>query len=91
MAINPQKTPSAQNWLNRQMAWATTADPEFPYAAKSVSQQCLIRLNDFPNQHLYTLLVEDEAVAEFDDWPSLWRRAAQTPAPAPEKVLSQAG
>ncbi len=90
MTINAKETPPTTIWLNRQMVWATTADPEFPYAARLGSQQCLIRLNDFPNQQLYTLLVNGEAVAEFDDWPTLWSRGDKAQKEHPQAVLDYA-
>ena len=37
-------------------------------------EQCLIRINDFPDDHLYTLIVNDREVAHFDDWPLCWTR-----------------
>lgn len=33
-----------------------------------------IRMNDFPEQPLYTLFLDGQAVADFDDWPSGWMR-----------------
>jgi hypothetical protein len=37
-------------------------------------EQCLIRINDFPDEHLYTLMVNDQEVVHFDDWPLCWTR-----------------
>ena len=31
-----------------------------------------MRLNDFPDENLYTLLVNDVEVAQFYDWPTDW-------------------
>lgn len=31
-----------------------------------------IRMNDFPDEPLYTLLVDRAAVIHFNDWPAFW-------------------
>ncbi len=36
--------------------------------------QWLIRINDFPQQPLYTLLIDGVAYADFDTWPACWQR-----------------
>jgi hypothetical protein len=33
-----------------------------------------LQVNDFPNEPLYTLLVGNTAIGDFDDWPPLWTR-----------------
>lgn len=55
--------------------WIRQGLPEYPFAAIIEGEQCLIRLNDFPEEHLYTLLAGDVAVADFDDWPVTWIKA----------------
>lgn len=31
-----------------------------------------IRLNDFPDEPLYTLIEDNAVIIHFDDWPELW-------------------
>ncbi len=62
------------NYLDEKIAWRKTADPKRPFAAEFEGEKCLLRLNDFPDEHLYTLLVNGVEVTDFDDWSSRWTR-----------------
>ena len=64
-----------QDLLTEVIAWRKTADAEYPFAAEVNGDRFVIRLNDFPADNLYTLLVNDREVANFDDWPARWERA----------------
>ena len=61
------------DYLSRSIVWNDTDDVHFPYAAESEGVGARIRLNDFPAEQLYTLLVGD-AEFDFDNWPSSWVR-----------------
>ncbi|MGH9803027.1 MAG: hypothetical protein ACRD82_21895 [Blastocatellia bacterium] len=61
-----------KEYLDMNVVWKKSADPEYPYSAMIEGEKCLIRLNDFPDEHLYTLLANGIAVADFDDWPAAW-------------------
>ena len=63
-----------QDYLQEKITWEPGADPLYPYRAKCEGVQCLIRINDFPDDHLYTLMVNDREVTHFDDWPLCWTR-----------------
>ncbi len=60
------------------IGWRKSADGEFPFIARWKEEELAIRLNDFPAEPLYTLIVDGKAAADFDDWPAHWRR----PSPA---------
>lgn len=60
-----------------EITWRETGDAEFPYQASADGKQLTIRLNDFPEEPLYTLLVEDLESGHFDDWPATWRKNAR--------------
>ena len=64
----------AQDYPKEKITWKAGADPLYPYRAEYEGEQCLIRINDFPDDHLYTLMVDDREVAHFDDWPLCWTR-----------------
>ncbi len=61
-------------YLQKQVTWKSTGQAEFPYAARVEGARWKIRLNDYPAEIMYSLLVDDNVVAEFDDWPSRWKR-----------------
>lgn len=60
--------------LNTAPPWRPTGTAEFPYAATVDGRDWLIRVNDFPAEALYTLLVDGREIGDFDDWPDGWRR-----------------
>ena len=60
--------------LHTAVAWRRTGRAEFPYAASVDGRDWLLRVNDFPAEAFYTLLVAGREVGDFDDWPALWRR-----------------
>ena len=64
----------AQNYLEEKIVWQPSTNPIYPYTADFEKERCLIRINDFPSEHLYTLIVNDREVVRFDDWPQYWTR-----------------
>lgn len=62
------------NYFTERIAWRKTADPQHPYAAEFEGEKCVIRLNDFPDEHLYTLIINGVEVTDFDDWSVQWTR-----------------
>jgi len=72
------------NYLAKNITWKQTTDALYPFAAEVDGEKCVIRLNDFPDEHLYTLIVNGNEVISFDDWSAEWTR------PAKEKRVSQA-
>jgi len=63
-----------QNYLEEHVIWRRSTDPNYPYETTFNGERLVIRLNNFPDENLYTLLVNDEEVAHFDDWPEPWTR-----------------
>ncbi|GAB6042077.1 hypothetical protein [Endothiovibrio diazotrophicus] len=61
----------------REIPWRRTDDPEHPFTAEVDGACWSIRLNDFPAEPLYSLLIDGEVVAHFDDWPAHWQRPAR--------------
>ena len=59
------------DYLSRSIKWKATGDAEFPFTSTVEGKSLRIRLNDFPADSLYTLLVAGAEV-DFDDWPATW-------------------
>jgi hypothetical protein len=62
------------NYLAERVAWRKTTDPKYPYEANVDGEKCLIRVNDFPDEHFYTLIVNGVEIVDFDDWSAQWKR-----------------
>ncbi len=60
------------------IGWRKSADGEFPFIARCGAGELASRLNDFPAEPLYTLIVDGKAATDFDDWPAHWSK----PSPA---------
>ncbi len=76
--------PPEQRFFEDRIAWTEGQNPSYPYQAEWAGARLLIRVNDFPDQKLYTLLVDDLAVAGFDDWPEQWIRPGESKVADPE-------
>lgn len=63
-----------QNYLEEPITWNEGNDPEYPYFAVFDGNNLVLRLNDFPDEHLYSLIVGNKELASFDDWPRAWTR-----------------
>jgi hypothetical protein len=71
----------ANNWadhpeLRRDIPWETAAKMEKDIMFRAIvgGAKWAIRMNDFPDEPLYTLLIEGKAIIHFDDWPKFWKR-----------------
>jgi len=62
--------------LESQIKWSPTADALVPWRARVKDATWKLRVNDFPEEHLYTLLINDREVQSFDDWPTAWQKQA---------------
>lgn len=62
--------------------WEHSGDGEFPYHAEVDGRTLTVRVNDFPAEQLYTLLVDGTELLDLDDWPTVWRRP-----PVPQHLL----
>lgn len=71
------------NYLAKNIIRKRTTDAHYPFAAEFEGEKCVIRLNDFPDEHLYTLIVGGKEIVSFDDRSAKWTR------PVKEKRGSQ--
>jgi hypothetical protein len=60
--------------FDRKVTWQESQDAEHPYQARIGGAHWVIRINDFPDEPLYTLLIDGMPVLDFDDWPQAWIR-----------------
>ena len=56
------------------VVWRCTPDVDRPYGAVVAGRVWSLALGDFPDEPLYTLEIDGEAVGSLVDWPSAWAR-----------------
>jgi hypothetical protein len=56
------------------VAWRRTGKGEHPYEAEVDGERWVLRVNDFPAEPMYTVLVEGVEVEDVESWPEGWRR-----------------
>lgn len=62
------------DWTLTPIIWRKSDDLECPWAAEVEGHQLGLVLGDYPDEVLYTLLVDGEQVERFDNWPPSWMR-----------------
>jgi hypothetical protein len=65
-----------RNYLKEPITWRNTLDAEIPYEAVHDGKNLTLKINDFPEEHLYSLFLDNNEIATFDDWPINWIREA---------------
>src|SRR5262245_46418067 len=66
--------PALGDKLARALSWHATDDPVHPWATQVAGVRWRIRINDFPDELMYSLIIGDENAGDFHDWPDTWRR-----------------
>ncbi len=62
-------------YFSLSLKWQNTGDAVYPLRTEHESIEYWIRINDFPEEKLYTLMIgKSEEVISFNDWPPLWIR-----------------
>ncbi|MGL1901294.1 MAG: hypothetical protein OCC49_04090 [Fibrobacterales bacterium] len=68
------------NWkhlqgLQKDPKWKnTTQEKGIVYSALCSGINWNIRMNNFPDEPVYTLIVDDEEIIHFDEWPEFWKK-----------------
>lgn len=62
-----------RKYFETDISWSQTNNPEFKYHAAVDKDKLVLRINDFPEEPLYTLIVNDEVLTSFSDWPEDWK------------------
>jgi hypothetical protein len=68
---------SLEEITGRPIDWELSDDAEHPYVATLDDVDYVVRINDFPEESLYTLLCEERELGDFDDWPLSWVRPSR--------------
>ena len=66
--------PELGDRLGREIVWNSSDEPEYPWASDVDGEVWQIRLNDFPDDILYSLIINGELHGDFHDWPETWKR-----------------
>ena|SRR5579864_6528079 len=64
--------PALEEFLHTRVEWRPTGDVMEPWRSQLGRNLWSLRLNDFPEEHLYTLLINGRSAGSFDDWPAEW-------------------
>ena len=82
--------PKLRDSLRRNLSWSATGDVIHPWKAKFGNQSFTIRLNDFPDEQMYTLLVNNREIGSFGSyWPANWKRPSRLPVAAVGEIVRQ--
>jgi hypothetical protein len=67
--------PALTEYLARDLDWTATGDVNLPWATRAAGAPWQVRLNDFPDDLMYSLIVDGREIGSFHDWPASWRRS----------------
>ena len=68
--------PELGDKLARQLSWRSTGDAIYPWAAEVDGISWRVRVNDFPDELMYSLMIGSENGGDFHDWPETWQRSS---------------
>jgi uncharacterized protein YjaG (DUF416 family) len=66
--------PELAERLTRKLSWRATDDVDHPWATEDAGEKWRVRINDFPDDLMYTLIINDAVIGSFHDWPKSWDR-----------------
>jgi hypothetical protein len=72
--------PELGDKLARALSWRSTDDPIYPWAAEVDGNSWRVRINDFPDECMYSLIIGSETAGDFHDWPETWQRSSDASA-----------
>lgn len=58
------------------IVWEKTGRGEYPLRATIDGREALIRVNDFPDEPIYSIIIAGQSVGELEDWPPAWRETS---------------
>lgn len=63
--------------FGKSIVWSSTGDATTPLEATVEDKNWKLRINEFPEEELFTLLIEGKAVLSFSEKPSTWSFPAE--------------
>lgn len=63
------------DYLKQSLTWHDAKEGDYISATEFDGQQLRLRLNDFPEEPMYTLFVNGFEVCDFCNWPDCWEDA----------------
>jgi hypothetical protein len=60
------------------LSWSLTGDPFHPWATEVDGTIWRVRINDFPDELMYSLIIGNENAGNFHDWPETWNRPSDS-------------
>jgi len=70
----PKIDEAMQVRLLQSVAWRPTGDLFIPWSSEMDGQRWEVRINDFPDEYMYSLLIDGTLAGDFHDWPDAWNR-----------------
>ena len=67
-------SPELGDFVGRTIDWKSTTNPDFPWCAEIDGKNWQVRLNDFPDDVMYSLVIDGMMIGSFHDWPGTWHR-----------------
>ncbi|MBN9659868.1 MAG: hypothetical protein J0H49_16905 [Acidobacteria bacterium] len=61
-------------WVTKRADWTSTSDVQRPWHARVGECLWQIRINDFPDEPLFTLMIDGAVIGDLEDWPKAWKR-----------------
>ena len=75
----PKIDPKVTKRLRQVTVWRKTGDLNIPWDAQVPGHLWQIRINDFPREYMYTLIVDGEEIGDFNKWTDVWDRGEKKP------------
>lgn len=72
-------SPELGEKLARPLTWTSTGDPLQPWASEVDGEPWRVRVNDFPDELMYSLMIGVNHAGDFHDWPETWQRTPMSP------------
>jgi hypothetical protein len=67
-------SPELGERLARELIWNATNDVDHPWTSRIAGEEWQVRVNDFPDELMYSLIISGAVIGDFHDWPECWRR-----------------